>query len=49
VSQGELRGGGGILTIFYNFLGNDILIEIIKIEVIHITEWEKVWEGVLHW
>jgi len=30
---------------FTNFLGNDVLIEIIKIEVIHITEWEKVWEG----
>jgi len=26
---------GGILPIFYDFLGNDVLIEIIKIEVIH--------------
>jgi len=36
---------GGILPIFYDFLGNDVLIEIIKIEVIHMTEWERFGRG----
>jgi len=48
-SGGTKREWGEILPIFYDFLGNDVLIEIIKIEVIHITEWGKVWEGILHW
>jgi len=39
VGQGELRGGGGFRWHFTNFLGNDILVEIIKIEVIHTSQW----------
>jgi len=43
--SGGTQRGWGNLAIFYNFLGNDVLIEIIKIEVIHMTEWGRFERG----